>query len=125
MIYLDNPFIEYGTLLGSDVFQLRDLSKTFNSEYIIYMMNPLIIIDFNGALLRPRPFDEAHKTWFKLFSVLLEDDSVNEWAFKENILKAYIIAWKGISAAKIRRRRHFFRGRYTRWYWLRHCIRMI
>jgi FMN phosphatase YigB (HAD superfamily) len=47
-------------------------------------MNPLIIIDFNGALFRSRPFDEAHKRWFKLFSVLLDDDSLNDWAFRED-----------------------------------------
>lgn len=47
-------------------------------------MNPLIVVDFNGALLKSRPFDEAHKSWFKLFSILLEDDSVNAWSFKEN-----------------------------------------
>jgi FMN phosphatase YigB (HAD superfamily) len=47
-------------------------------------MNPIIAIDFNGALLRSRPFDEAHTRWFRLFSVLLDDDAINEWAFKEN-----------------------------------------
>jgi phosphoglycolate phosphatase-like HAD superfamily hydrolase len=47
-------------------------------------MNPIIVIDLDGALFKHRPFDEAHKKWFKLFSVLLEDDSINDWAFKEN-----------------------------------------
>ena len=47
-------------------------------------MDPLVVVDFNGALFRSRPFDEAHKSWFKLFSVLLEDNSVNDWAFSDN-----------------------------------------
>lgn len=45
---------------------------------------PLIAVDFNGALLRPRPFDEAHKKWFHVMSLLLKDKSVNEYAGLEN-----------------------------------------
>ncbi|MFW6047583.1 MAG: HAD family hydrolase [Candidatus Woesearchaeota archaeon] len=40
----------------------------------------IIVIDFNGALLQSRPFDEAHKRWFYVMSVLLNDNSVNEYA---------------------------------------------
>jgi phosphoglycolate phosphatase-like HAD superfamily hydrolase len=47
-------------------------------------MKPVIVIDFNGALLNSRPFDEAHRQWFKMFSILLDDPSINEWADKEN-----------------------------------------
>jgi phosphoglycolate phosphatase-like HAD superfamily hydrolase len=47
-------------------------------------MNPIIVIDLKEALVKPRPFIEAHKRWFKLFSILLEDDSINDWAKKEN-----------------------------------------
>lgn len=41
-------------------------------------------MDFNGALLRSRPFDEAHKNWFKLLSILLDDNSINEYASLED-----------------------------------------
>jgi len=47
-------------------------------------MNPIIAVDFNGALIKPRPFVEAHKSWFELFSVLLKDDSIKDIASKEN-----------------------------------------
>ncbi|MBW3011711.1 HAD hydrolase-like protein [Candidatus Woesearchaeota archaeon] len=47
-------------------------------------MKPIIAVDFDGALLRSRPFDEAHKNWFYLMSVLLKDDSINEYAGLEN-----------------------------------------
>ena len=47
-------------------------------------MNPILIIDLDGALFTHRPFNVAHKKWFKLFSVLLEDDSIMDWVDKEN-----------------------------------------
>jgi len=47
-------------------------------------MNPILVIDLKEALVKPRPFIDAHKRWFKLFSVLLEDDSINDWAQKDN-----------------------------------------
>jgi phosphoglycolate phosphatase-like HAD superfamily hydrolase len=45
---------------------------------------PIIAVDFDGALLQSRPFDEAHKRWFYVMSVLLKDDSVNQYAGLEN-----------------------------------------
>ncbi|MGV8172024.1 MAG: HAD family hydrolase [Candidatus Woesearchaeota archaeon] len=57
-------------------------------------MNPFLIIDFNGALFKSRPFDEAHKRWFKLFSILLEDDSVLDWTFKENYFEGVHLCMK-------------------------------
>jgi len=45
---------------------------------------PIIAVDFNGALLKSRPFDEAHKNWFYLMSVLLKDNSIREYAGLEN-----------------------------------------
>ena len=43
-------------------------------------MKPIIAVDFDGALLQSRPFSEAHKRWFYVMSVLLKDDSINEYA---------------------------------------------
>jgi FMN phosphatase YigB (HAD superfamily) len=48
-------------------------------------MNPIIAIDFNGALLKSRPFDVSHSEWFKVFSILLKDDSILNLEFKENM----------------------------------------
>lgn len=105
MIYRDNPFSEYGTLLESNVFcalimrcfcllKRSFLSKKFKLERLSYLMNPILIIDFNGALLKSRPFAEAHKAWFKLFSTLLEDDSILDWAFKENYFEGVNLCMK-------------------------------
>ena len=47
-------------------------------------MKPILAIDFDGALLRSRPFNEAHKRWFSLMSVLLKDKSLNDYAGLEN-----------------------------------------
>jgi hypothetical protein len=55
------------------VFNLFALHKSFNLERLFAFVNPIVAIDFNGAILKPRPFDEAHKKWFRLFSLLLGD----------------------------------------------------
>src|SRR3989338_2853425 len=47
-------------------------------------MKPILAIDFDGALLKSRPFDEAHKRWFEFFAILLKDDSIKKYAFAEN-----------------------------------------
>ena len=47
-------------------------------------MKPILAVDFDGALLRSRPFDEAHKRWFSLMSVLLNDNSINKYARLED-----------------------------------------
>ncbi len=47
-------------------------------------MKSIIAVGFAGALLRSRPFDEAHKRWFYVMSVLLKDDSINAYANLEN-----------------------------------------
>ncbi|MEW5897525.1 MAG: HAD family hydrolase [Nanoarchaeota archaeon] len=47
-------------------------------------MKPIIAVDFDGALLQSRPFNEAHKRWFYVMSVLLKDDSINEYAGLED-----------------------------------------
>ena len=43
-------------------------------------MKPIIAVDLDGALLQSRPFNEAHKRWFYVMSVLLEDNAINEYA---------------------------------------------
>jgi phosphoglycolate phosphatase-like HAD superfamily hydrolase len=61
------------------------------------MTRPVIIIDLNGALLKSRPFDTAHKEWFKVMGELIRDYTINELAFKEDyfadvqeIMKKYL-----------------------------------
>ncbi len=46
-------------------------------------MKPILAIDLDGALLYPRPFLTAHKEWFKVFSLLLDDESISEYANQE------------------------------------------
>ncbi|MBI2661897.1 HAD family hydrolase [Candidatus Woesearchaeota archaeon] len=60
-------------------------------------MKPIIAVDFDGALLQSRPFNEAHKRWFYVMSVLLKDDSINQYASLDNyfgkvheIMKRYL-----------------------------------
>lgn len=48
------------------------------------MTRPILIIDLNGALIKSRPFDTAHKEWFRVMSELIRDYSINELAFKED-----------------------------------------
>lgn len=45
---------------------------------------PIIAVDFDGALLRSRPFEQAHKRWFSVMSLLLKDKSINDYAELEN-----------------------------------------
>ncbi len=47
-------------------------------------MKPIIAVDLDGALLKSRPFNEAHKSWFYVMSILLKDDSVNQYASLDN-----------------------------------------
>tara|TARA_Y100000310_G_scaffold340233_1_gene435301 strand:+ start:94 stop:207 length:114 start_codon:yes stop_codon:yes gene_type:complete len=37
----------------------------------------MLAIDLDGALMYSRPFEQAHKEWFRLMAVLLNDDSIN------------------------------------------------
>jgi len=52
--------------------------------YYVMTEKPIIAVDFDGALLKSRPFDEAHKRWFHVLSILLEDDSINQYADLDN-----------------------------------------
>ncbi|MGV8150477.1 MAG: HAD family hydrolase [Candidatus Woesearchaeota archaeon] len=61
------------------------------------MTRPAIIVDLNGALMRQRPFETAHKEWFRVMAELIRDQSINELAFKEDyfsdvqeIMKKYL-----------------------------------
>ncbi|MBN1644998.1 HAD family hydrolase, partial [Candidatus Woesearchaeota archaeon] len=47
-------------------------------------MKPILAIDFDGALLKHKPFQNAHKKWFKVMAVLLKDDSINKYSALEN-----------------------------------------
>ena len=53
-------------------------------------MKPIIAVDFDGALLKSRPFDKAHKRWFYVMSVMLKDDSVN-WVSRGKVKGDYDI----------------------------------
>jgi len=61
------------------------------------MTKSAIVIDFDGALLKSRPFDIAHKEWFGVMAELIKDYSINELAFKpdyylhvDEIMKKYL-----------------------------------
>jgi len=61
------------------------------------MAKPALVIDFDGALLKSRPFDIAHKEWFSVMAELVKDYSINELAFKpdyfvhvDGIMKRYL-----------------------------------
>ncbi|MBW3003999.1 HAD hydrolase-like protein [Candidatus Woesearchaeota archaeon] len=43
-------------------------------------MKPILAIDLDGALMYSRPFRRAHVDWFRLFSILLSDKSITEYA---------------------------------------------
>ena len=62
-----------------------------------FMTKPAIVIDLDGALLKSRPFDTAHKEWFRIMGELIKDYSINEFAFKpdyyehvNDIMKKYL-----------------------------------
>jgi len=50
-------------------------------------MKPILTVDLEGALLKSRPFDKAHKDWFKIFSTLLKDENINKFAEKKDYYK--------------------------------------
>jgi len=47
-------------------------------------MKKIIAVDFDGALLESRPFENAHKRWFYIMAVLLKDKSVRKYANMKN-----------------------------------------
>ncbi|MBD3361762.1 HAD hydrolase-like protein [Candidatus Woesearchaeota archaeon] len=47
-------------------------------------MKKILAIDFNGALLKHRPFQNAHVKWFDLMSKLLKDPSIKKYAGLNN-----------------------------------------
>jgi len=49
---------------------------------------PLIVIDFNGALIDERPFKEAHEKWFSTMAHRLNDKSVYDKAFSKDYIAA-------------------------------------
>ena len=51
------------------------------------MTKKMLVIDFDGGLLKSRPFDIAHKEWFRIMAELLRDQTINEHAFKEYYFK--------------------------------------
>ncbi|HIH32132.1 TPA: HAD hydrolase-like protein [Candidatus Woesearchaeota archaeon] len=61
------------------------------------MTKHALIIDLKGALLKPRPFDIAHKEWFRIMAELIKDYSINEFSFLpdyfvhvQEIMKKYL-----------------------------------
>ena len=48
------------------------------------MNKKIILVDFDGALLKSRPFEIAHKEWFRIMAELLRDQSINDFAFKQD-----------------------------------------
>ncbi len=43
-------------------------------------MKQIIAIDLDGALIKSRPFKVSHKKWFELMAILLDDESVKDYA---------------------------------------------
>jgi FMN phosphatase YigB (HAD superfamily) len=61
------------------------------------MTKPAIVIDLDGALLKSRPFDMAHKEWFRIMAEILRDQTINDYALTEDyfvhvqeIMKKYL-----------------------------------
>lgn len=50
------------------------------------MTRKMLIIDLDGALIKSRPFDIAHKEWFRIMAELLRDQSVHAFAFQEDYM---------------------------------------
>jgi FMN phosphatase YigB (HAD superfamily) len=48
------------------------------------MTKPALVVDLDGALLKERPFDMAHKEWFRIMAEIVRDQTVNEYAFKDD-----------------------------------------
>ncbi len=78
------------------------------------MVKPAIIIDLNGALIKQRPFDIAHKEWFRVMAELIRDHSINEFAFKEDYFKdVQEIMKKYLGDIDIKTRNAFARNIYS------------
>ncbi|MEM4637644.1 MAG: HAD family hydrolase [Candidatus Woesearchaeota archaeon] len=77
-------------------------------------MKPIICVDLNGALIKQRPFDIAHKEWFRIMSELIRDYSINEFAFKEDYFKdVQEIMKKYLGNVDIKTRNAFARNIYS------------
>lgn len=78
------------------------------------MEKPIIAIDFSGALLTENAFDNAHVTWFKIFSDLLNDESIKEYAFTPNYFeKVTEIMTKYLGDVGGRTKNHFARELFS------------
>lgn len=74
------------------------MENYLNSEVLLaFMTRHALIIDLKGALLRPRPFDIAHKEWFRIMAELIKDYSITEFSFTpdyfvhvQEIMKKYL-----------------------------------
>src|SRR3989344_5514758 len=77
-------------------------------------MKPILAIDFDGALLRSRPFDNAHKKWFELMSILLKDKSINKYASLDNYFgKVHLVMKKYLGDVDEKTRTKFARNLYA------------
>jgi len=78
------------------------------------MTKPAIILDLNGALIKQRPFDIAHKEWFRVMAELMRDQSINEFAFKDDYFKdVQEIMKKYLGDINIKTRNAFARNIYS------------
>ena len=74
----------------------------------------IIAIDFDGALLKSRPFDEAHKRWFYLMSILLKDNSINKYSsLKDYFPKVHEVMKKYLGNVDNQTRVIFARNLYS------------
>ncbi len=78
------------------------------------MEKPIIAVDFDGALLKSRPFEEAHKRWFYVMSILLNDESINDYAGLENYFeKVHEVMERFLGKVDEKTRTKFARELYT------------
>lgn len=80
---------------------------------------PIIAVDLNGALMRSRPFDEAHKLWFDYYAKELRNPSIAEygklqdkeaWLPKVDEVMKRALGEKSDEATRMQTARNFFAG---------------
>jgi FMN phosphatase YigB (HAD superfamily) len=77
-------------------------------------MKPILAIDLEGALLKSRPFEKAHKDWFKIFSSLLKDENINNFAEKKDYYKhVYEVMEKYLGRVPKETQNHYARTLYS------------
>lgn len=78
------------------------------------MVKPVIAVDFDGALMKHRPFEKAHIGWFKFMSILLKDKSINRYSRLENYFpKVHLVMKRYLGKVSEKARTEFARRLYA------------